>query len=80
MFVDYKEISDDAKVWVYPSSRKFYATENEEVIRKRRDVLNMETFMRTAEALVSSGRTAEALTFFKKAYDCLREYVRCENC
>lgn len=31
MFVDYKEISDDAKVWVYPSSRKFYDTEIEDV-------------------------------------------------
>lgn len=31
MFVDYKEISDSAKVWVYPSSRKFYPTEIEEV-------------------------------------------------
>ena len=27
MFVDYSEISDDAKVWIYPSSRKFYNTE-----------------------------------------------------
>lgn len=31
MFVDYKDISDNAKIWVYPSSRKFYATEVEEV-------------------------------------------------
>lgn len=29
MFVDYSEISDDAKVWIYPSSRKFYNTEIE---------------------------------------------------
>ena len=34
MFVDYKEISDDAKVWIYPSSRKFYATEIEEIEQK----------------------------------------------
>lgn len=34
MFVDYKEISEDAKVWVYPSSRKFYATEIEEIEQK----------------------------------------------
>lgn len=27
MFVDYNKISDDAKVWIYPSSRKFYPTE-----------------------------------------------------
>ncbi|MHB0755708.1 ABC transporter ATPase [Polaribacter sp. M15] len=31
MFVDYKTIADDAKVWIYPSSRKFYKTEIEEV-------------------------------------------------
>ncbi|MEN8835613.1 MAG: ABC transporter ATPase, partial [Polaribacter sp.] len=31
MFVDYSEISDDAKVWIYPSSRKFYNTEIEEL-------------------------------------------------
>ena len=31
MFVDYTSISNDAKVWVYPSSRKFYPTEIEEI-------------------------------------------------
>jgi hypothetical protein len=34
MFVDYNTISEDAKVWVYPSSRKFYPTEIEEVEQK----------------------------------------------
>lgn len=31
MFVDYKSISNDAKVWVYPSSRKFYPAEIPEI-------------------------------------------------
>ncbi len=31
MFVDYKSIADDAKVWIYPSSRKFYKNEIEAV-------------------------------------------------
>lgn len=31
MLVDYSLIPDDAKVWVYPSSRKFYHTEIEEI-------------------------------------------------
>lgn len=34
MFVDYTDISDDAKVWIYPSSRKFYNTEIEELENK----------------------------------------------
>lgn len=34
MFVDYKSISEDAKVWIYPSSRKFYPTEIVEVEQK----------------------------------------------
>jgi hypothetical protein len=34
MFVDYNTISEDAKVWVYPSSRKFYPTEIEEIEQK----------------------------------------------
>lgn len=34
MFVDYNLISNDAKVWVYPSSRKFYPTEIEEIEKK----------------------------------------------
>jgi hypothetical protein len=34
MFIDYKEISEDAKVWVYPSSRKFYPKEIEEIEQK----------------------------------------------
>ena len=31
MLVDYSLIPDDAKVWVYPSNRKFYPTEIEEI-------------------------------------------------
>ncbi len=34
MFIDYKEISEDAKVWVYPSSRKFYTAEIPEIEEK----------------------------------------------
>jgi hypothetical protein len=34
MFVDYDSISEDAKVWIYPSSRKFYDTEIEEIENK----------------------------------------------
>ncbi|AQS94766.1 ABC transporter ATPase [Polaribacter sp. BM10] len=34
MFVDFKEIPEDAKVWVYPSSRKFYANEIEHLEEK----------------------------------------------
>jgi hypothetical protein len=34
MIVDYNEISDEAKVWVYPSSRKFYPTEIAEIEQK----------------------------------------------
>ncbi|WP_375240703.1 ABC transporter ATPase [Polaribacter sp.] len=34
MFVDFKEIPEDAKVWVYPSSRKFYANEIEPLEEK----------------------------------------------
>ncbi|MDX6745763.1 ABC transporter ATPase [Polaribacter sp. PL03] len=34
MFVDFKEIPEDAKVWVYPSSRKFYPKEIEAIEEK----------------------------------------------
>ncbi|WP_299665894.1 ABC transporter ATPase [uncultured Polaribacter sp.] len=34
MFVDFKEIPEDAKVWIYPSSRKFYPNEIEEIEEK----------------------------------------------
>jgi hypothetical protein len=34
MFVDFEEIPEDAKVWVYPSSRKFYPSEAETVEKK----------------------------------------------
>ncbi|AUC85990.1 ABC transporter ATPase [Polaribacter sp. ALD11] len=34
MFVDFKEIPEDAKVWVYPSSRKFYPNEIEAIEEK----------------------------------------------
>jgi hypothetical protein len=34
MFVDYSLITNDAKVWIYPSSRKFYETEIKEVEEK----------------------------------------------
>lgn len=39
MFVDYSEISEDAKVWVYPSSRKFYPQEITEIEKKVEDFL-----------------------------------------
>ena len=34
MFIDYNLIPEDAKVWVYPSSRKFYANEIEPLEEK----------------------------------------------
>ncbi|MFQ3306532.1 MAG: hypothetical protein ACI9JT_000516 [Polaribacter sp.] len=34
MFVDFEEIPEDAKVWVYPSSRKFYPNEIEALEEK----------------------------------------------
>ena len=34
MFVDYTLIPEDAKVWIYPSNRKFYATEIDELETK----------------------------------------------
>ena len=34
MFVDYTEISEDAKVWIYPSNRKFYPAEILEIEQK----------------------------------------------
>ena len=40
MFVDYNSISDEAKVWIYPSSRKFYNTEVEEVEKLLKDFID----------------------------------------
>lgn len=37
MLVDYEEISDLGKVWIYPSNRKFYQNEIEEV---KKDIKN----------------------------------------
>ena len=34
MFVSFDEIPEDAKVWVYPSSRKFYTNEIPEIAEK----------------------------------------------
>lgn len=34
MFVPYEKLSDEARVWVYPSSRKFYPQELEELQQK----------------------------------------------
>jgi len=34
MFVDYSSIPEDAKVWIYPSSRKFYPKEIEVIEEK----------------------------------------------
>ena len=31
MFVDFSSISEHAKIWIYPSSRKFYDTETAEI-------------------------------------------------
>lgn len=34
MFVEFDSIPEDAKVWIYPSSRKFYANEIDEITEK----------------------------------------------
>ena len=39
MFVDYSTITEEAKVWVYPSSRKFYPNEIEGIESKLKDFL-----------------------------------------
>jgi hypothetical protein len=41
MFVDFSTISEDAKVWIYPSSRKFYDTEIEEIENKIKSFLEI---------------------------------------
>ena len=40
MFVEYTLLPDDAKVWIYPSSRKFYASEIEELESKIKSFMN----------------------------------------
>ena len=37
MFVEYSSLSDEAKVWIYPCSRKFYPQEIDEVAQKIKD-------------------------------------------
>lgn len=37
MFVEYSSLSEEAKVWVYPSSRKFYPQEIDELTQKIKD-------------------------------------------
>ncbi len=39
MLVDYSSLNDDAKVWIYPSSRKFYATEIENLENKIKEFI-----------------------------------------
>lgn len=34
MFIESSAVSDEARVWVYPASRKFYAQEVDEIINK----------------------------------------------
>ena len=34
MFIESSALSDEARVWVYPASRKFYAQEVDEIINK----------------------------------------------
>ncbi|MDY0780950.1 ABC transporter ATPase [Tenacibaculum sp. IB213877] len=40
MFVEINSLSDDARVWVYPSSRKFYPQEIEELKEKLKDFVS----------------------------------------
>ena len=34
MITDFTSLSDEAKIWIYPSSRKFYTNEIEEIDTK----------------------------------------------
>jgi len=40
MFVDYKNIADSSKVWIYPSSRKFYTDEIDGLNTKIQSFIN----------------------------------------
>ena len=40
MIVPFKDLSEEAKIWIYPSSRKFYPQEVEPVKNKIEDFLN----------------------------------------
>lgn len=39
MFVNYETLSEEARVWVYPSSRKFYPQELDELSKKLTDFI-----------------------------------------
>lgn len=51
MFVDSKELSEEARVWVYPSSRKFYSQEIDDLKSKLKEFAN--NWIEDEEALVS---------------------------
>jgi len=58
MFVDFEEIPEDAKVWVYPASRKFYPNEIEALEEKVKTFVtnwksNDETFKASYKFLYS---------------------------
>ncbi|WP_299622550.1 ABC transporter ATPase [uncultured Tenacibaculum sp.] len=40
MIVQFKDLSEEAKIWIYPSSRKFYPQEVEPIKNKIEDFLN----------------------------------------
>ena len=40
MIVPFKDLSEEAKIWIYPSSRKFYPQEVEPIKNKIEDFLN----------------------------------------
>jgi len=58
----------------------FGFTENEKTKEKRREILEIESLIKTAEAYLRRGKSHEANNFFKRAIKYLENYNNCNTC
>ena len=60
MITDITLLSEEAKIWIYPSSRKFYTNELEEIELKAQEILDNYNFQFRKEIKKRNKKTMEA--------------------
>ena len=72
MFIESSALSDEARVWVYPASRKFYAQEVDEIINKLHSFVSIPAYLKLRKATSSKGEVF-SLTEHQKSNAALDE-------
>lgn len=72
--------TDKVKLELYKIYTSLGRNNNEEVIRKKKIIQDINTLIKSAEILTSGGNLSEAMHQFKQAVQDIKNYNECETC